>query len=32
MARPKGSKNKTRTVKAAVDYVAAMKQTSPKKS
>ena len=41
MARPKGSKNKTRTVKAAVDYAAVVaektaekekKSASPKKN
>ena len=31
MARPKGSKNKARTVKASVDYVAVIAEKADKK-
>ena len=31
MARPKGSKNKARTVKASVDYVAVIAEKAAKK-
>ena len=31
MARPKGSKNKARTVKASVDYVAVIAENAAKK-